>query len=117
MAGLCEGGNQPPGSLKASELYPQQVGEVEAIRLSHKTVVRKLQYHDFVWSVKFEQSRNSVSGIHDLKILSQRYRVLSRGQTREIERQYIVRDSENDRDSFIISVDDSDSEGSSSDEI
>ncbi|KAJ4450356.1 hypothetical protein ANN_01777 [Periplaneta americana] len=36
--------------------------------------------------------------------------------TREIERQYIVRDSENDRDSFIISVGDSDSEGSSSDE-
>ncbi|KAJ4438537.1 hypothetical protein ANN_14484 [Periplaneta americana] len=37
-------------------------------------------------------------------------------RTREIERQYIVRDSENDRDSFIISVGDSDSEGSSSDE-
>ncbi|KAJ4432077.1 hypothetical protein ANN_20691 [Periplaneta americana] len=37
-------------------------------------------------------------------------------RTREIERQYIDRDSENDRDSFIISIGDSDSEGSSSDE-
>ncbi|KAJ4433461.1 hypothetical protein ANN_15764 [Periplaneta americana] len=37
-------------------------------------------------------------------------------RTREIERQYIVRDSENDRDLFIISVGDNDSEGSSSDE-
>ncbi|KAJ4428333.1 hypothetical protein ANN_24352 [Periplaneta americana] len=44
MAGLCEGGNEPPGSLKANELCPQQVGEVEAIRLSRRTVVRRLQY-------------------------------------------------------------------------
>ncbi|KAJ4452101.1 hypothetical protein ANN_03617 [Periplaneta americana] len=103
LAGLCEGGNEPPGSLKvirsgsrsvssgsrercdddnnaltesalrisykicheiakelktfnegefikrcliilADELCPQQVGEVEAICLSRRTVVRRLQY-------------------------------------------------------------------------
>ncbi|KAJ4432024.1 hypothetical protein ANN_20638 [Periplaneta americana] len=59
MAGLSEGVSEPPYQLKpfnedefikrcliimADELCPQQVGAVEAIRLSRRTVVRRLQY-------------------------------------------------------------------------